>query len=60
MSNKFDKFWVKFDKINPLLFAAVFDPRYKLKYVQWCFERSYEAKVVEEIVKELKKGLTHL
>lgn len=61
MSFKFDKYWGRFDKINLLLFvAAVLDPRYKLKYVQWCLEQIYEAKHVEDLVKRLKKELARI
>ncbi|CAL5341776.1 unnamed protein product [Camellia sinensis] len=61
MSSKFDKYWGKFDKINLLLFVAiVVDPRYKLKYVQWCLEETYETQHVDSLVNKLKRGLTRL
>lgn len=61
MSSKFDKYWGKFDKINLILFVAiVVDPRYKLKYVQWCLKETYETQHVDGLVNKLKKGLTRL
>ena len=44
MKKKFVKYWENFSNVNYLLHVAiVLDPRYKLKYVKFCFEQVYEA-----------------
>ena len=38
IKKKFNKYWGKFENINPLLFIAnVLDPRYKIFYMKWSF-----------------------
>ncbi|KAL3536597.1 hypothetical protein ACH5RR_005058 [Cinchona calisaya] len=45
MKKKHDKYWANVDKINVLLFiAVVLDPRFKLRYVHWVIEKTYNAK----------------
>ena len=42
MKKKIDKYWESIDNINLMLFVAVvLDPRYKLKYVKFCFRGWY-------------------
>ena len=44
MKEKFAKYWENFSNANYLLHVAiVLDPRYKMKYVKFCFEQVYEA-----------------
>ena len=44
MKEKFSKYWENFSNVNYLFHVAiVLDPRYKLKYVKFCFEQVYEA-----------------
>ena len=44
MKENFSKYWENFSNVNYLLHVAiVLDPRYKLKYVKFCFEQVYEA-----------------
>ena len=44
MKKKFAKYWENFSNVNYLLHVAiVLDPRYKMKYVKFCFEQVYEA-----------------
>ena len=44
MKEKFAKYWENFINFNYLLHVAiVLDPRYKMKYVKFCFEQVYEA-----------------
>lgn len=39
---KYSKYWVDITKMNQLLyFGVIFDPRYKLRYVEWCFNDMY-------------------
>ncbi|XP_077249164.1 zinc finger BED domain-containing protein RICESLEEPER 2-like [Tasmannia lanceolata] len=42
MKGKFDKYWGNIDKINMmLLVAVVLDPRFKLKYIKFCYSKLY-------------------
>ncbi|KAK6137046.1 hypothetical protein DH2020_029210 [Rehmannia glutinosa] len=46
MKEKFNKYWGNIDHINWLFFVAVLlDPRYKLKYVNFCFATMYQGDV---------------
>lgn len=43
MKVKFEKYWGDFDNMNILLFVVVvLDPRYKIKYVNFIFAKSYD------------------
>ena len=43
-NEKFAKCWENFSNVNYLLLVAiVLDPRYKMKYVKFCFEQVYES-----------------
>ncbi|KAK1367134.1 zinc finger BED domain-containing protein RICESLEEPER 2-like [Heracleum sosnowskyi] len=52
MLSKFEKYWENYKNINFLLYiAVVLDPRYKLRYVQFCFSQIYsQTKCTEMIV----------
>ena len=44
MKENFAKYWENFSNVDYLLHVAiVMDPRYKMKYVKFCFEQVYEA-----------------
>ena len=44
MNENFTKYWEDFSNVNYLLHVAiVLDSRYKMKYVEFCFEQVYEA-----------------
>ncbi|KAI8571809.1 hypothetical protein RHMOL_Rhmol01G0148000 [Rhododendron molle] len=41
MSDKFDKYWEDFDKINQILmFTVVLDPRCKIGFLEYCFQNT--------------------
>ena len=43
MKAKYDKYWGSIKNINMMIFiAVVLDPRYKLRFVEWSFEKLYE------------------
>ena len=43
MKNKFEKYWGNFDNMNHFLHVGlVLDPRYKLRYLEYCFGTLYE------------------
>ena len=47
MKEKISKYWENFSNVNYLLHVAiVLDPRYKMKYVKFCFEQVYKAREV--------------
>lgn len=53
MKNKYDKYWGSIDRLNNLLLISVIlDPRYKLKYVTFCFEDIF---VIDEVGKKSEK-----
>ena len=61
MKKKYDKYWGNAENINPLLFlAVVLDPRYKLKYLKYCFESIYDAETVAKIVVKVEQILQRL
>ncbi|GAA0163004.1 hypothetical protein LIER_18981 [Lithospermum erythrorhizon] len=56
MRAKFDKYWVKASvKNNMVLLEIVFDPRYKIKYLNFCFKKLYGENVVGIISEEGKE-----
>lgn len=58
MKIKCNKYWGSVDTINQLLIiAVVLDPRYKLDYVSFCFEKLHNPEKVEEITLNVKKLL---
>jgi hypothetical protein len=42
MLQKYEKYWGNLGNMNQLLyFSVILDPRFKLRYVEWCFEEMY-------------------
>jgi hypothetical protein len=61
MKRKFDKYWDNHDELNPLLFIAVaLDPRYKVKYLDFCFSNIYDKEKAKRFTKKVEDGLTRL
>ncbi|XP_062096961.1 zinc finger BED domain-containing protein RICESLEEPER 3-like [Humulus lupulus] len=61
MKRKYEKYWGSAENINPMLFlAVVLDPRYKLKYLKYCFETIYDAETVAKIVVKVEQILQRL
>ncbi|XP_066163781.1 zinc finger BED domain-containing protein RICESLEEPER 2-like [Oryza sativa Japonica Group] len=54
MLDKFDKYWNV--KNNAMVLATVLDPRYKLRFIEWCFKKIYPT----EFEKELAEVRTEL
>ncbi|XP_074322707.1 zinc finger BED domain-containing protein RICESLEEPER 1-like [Apium graveolens] len=51
MKKKYDKYWGNADNINPLIFlAVVLDPRYKMKYLRYCFDSVYDSESAARII----------
>lgn len=56
MQRKFDKYWAEYSPI--LAMAIVFDPRYKLQFVEFCYKKLYGDFVIE--VDRVKQNLKSL
>ena len=47
MMDKFNKYWD--EPNNVMVIATILDPRYKLRYINWCFKKIYEhEKAIDE------------
>lgn len=60
MRLKFDKYWEPIDKMNMmLLVAVVLDPRYKLKYVKFCYGYYFKLRISHliELTQKLRNAL---
>ncbi|XP_020961353.1 zinc finger BED domain-containing protein RICESLEEPER 2-like isoform X2 [Arachis ipaensis] len=61
MKAKHDKYWGNLRNMNMMIFVAVvLDPRYKIKFVEWSFQRLFEKEDADFLcgkVKEVFNGL---
>ncbi|XP_059671033.1 zinc finger BED domain-containing protein RICESLEEPER 2-like [Cornus florida] len=54
MKIKFDKYWGSIEKVNMLVvLAVVLDPRYKLKFVEFCYSQLYSIEMVHNLSKKV-------
>jgi hypothetical protein len=61
MMAKYKNYWRDQDTQNFLLYVAVvLDPRFKLKYVRFCFERLYDVEEAENFTIKVKDTLLRL
>ncbi|CAI0421282.1 unnamed protein product [Linum tenue] len=61
MMSKFMKYWVNVENLNPFLYVAVvLDPRYKLRYVKYCFEDLYNEAHAKQLTNNVEKVLNRL
>uniref|UniRef100_A0A5B7B6B6 Zinc finger BED domain-containing protein RICESLEEPER 2-like n=1 Tax=Davidia involucrata TaxID=16924 RepID=A0A5B7B6B6_DAVIN len=61
MKEKFDKYWGNIDKINMmLLIAVVLDPRYKLRYVKFCYGKVYTLEKVNELIRRVRELMNRM
>ncbi|XP_077249785.1 zinc finger BED domain-containing protein RICESLEEPER 2-like [Tasmannia lanceolata] len=61
MKEKFDKYWGNIDKVDMmLLFTVVLDPRFKLKYVKFCYSKLYSSDKVSALTNRVNGALHHL
>uniref|UniRef100_J3MSG0 hAT-like transposase RNase-H fold domain-containing protein n=1 Tax=Oryza brachyantha TaxID=4533 RepID=J3MSG0_ORYBR len=59
MKQKIYKYWANIGTLNPMLFIVVaLDPRYKLKYLEFCFKMIYENDDAKCFFERVKQGLT--
>ena len=60
MKNKFEKYWGNFDNMNRLLYVGlVLDPRYKLRYLEYCFGTLYENQKATDMTERVKVVLVN-
>ncbi|XP_057760309.1 zinc finger BED domain-containing protein RICESLEEPER 1-like [Arachis stenosperma] len=56
MKAKHDKYWGNLRNINMMIFVAVvLDPRYKIKFVEWSFQRLFEKEDVDFLCGKVKE-----
>ncbi|KAL4607447.1 hypothetical protein ACB092_09G175100 [Castanea dentata] len=61
MEAKFEKYWVKGDKINQLLYVTVvLDPRKKMRFLKFSFSEIYRESVADEMVNLVRKTMDRL
>ena len=61
MKNKFERYWGNFDNMNRLLYVVlVLDPRYKLRYLEYCLGTLYEEKKATDMAERVKGVLESL
>ncbi|KAK1385485.1 hypothetical protein POM88_023220 [Heracleum sosnowskyi] len=61
MKLKFEKYWENYKNINFLLYiAVVLDPRFKLRYVQFCFSQLYDNRKCTEMIMYVETALNKL
>ncbi|XP_058774388.1 zinc finger BED domain-containing protein RICESLEEPER 2-like [Vicia villosa] len=63
MLDKFKKYWIDITKMNQLLyFGIIFDPRYKLRFVDWCFNDMYgqSSETKKSLLEEINNNLSEI
>jgi hypothetical protein len=55
MLEKFDKYWEK--RNNIMVIATILDPRFKMRYIKWCFGQLYDLTRCEKEFHEINKEL---
>lgn len=61
MNRNYDKYWGNVDEISVVLFVSiVLDPRFKLKYLKYCFDCVYDVKIATKLTLTIEKTLHHL
>ena len=61
MKNKFEKYWENFDNMNHLLYVRlVIGPRYKLRYLEYCFGTLYESQEATDMAERVNVVLVNL
>ncbi|XP_077243150.1 zinc finger BED domain-containing protein RICESLEEPER 2-like isoform X2 [Tasmannia lanceolata] len=64
MKEKYDKYWGNIDRVNiMLLVAVVLDPRYKLKYLEFCYSKIHPTdnvmRLIERVILAFDRLLKH-
>ncbi|XP_077217893.1 zinc finger BED domain-containing protein RICESLEEPER 2-like [Tasmannia lanceolata] len=61
MKEKYDKYWGKIERANIMvLVAVVLDPRYKLKYLEFCYSKIHAVDDVAWLIERVKDVMDRL
>ncbi|CAJ2667944.1 unnamed protein product [Trifolium pratense] len=63
MLQKYNRYWGNIGNMNELIyFGVILDPRFKLRYVGWCFEDMYEneSDVKEKLLETINNNLSKM
>ncbi|KAK2370607.1 zinc finger BED domain-containing protein RICESLEEPER [Trifolium repens] len=63
MLQKYEKYWGNIGNMNQLLyFGVILDPRFKLRYVEWCFEDMYadDSSFKEQLLEVIDSNLSKM
>ncbi|KAJ1270677.1 hypothetical protein BS78_06G070100 [Paspalum vaginatum] len=55
---KFDKYWE--ERNNVMVIATILDPRFKMRYIKWCFGQIYDGSMCEIEFAEINTELENL
>jgi len=58
MMEKFNKYWE--EKNNVMVIATILDPRYKLRYIEWCFGKLFDGDQIRFEIDEVRGELEKL
>lgn len=58
MLDKFDKYWE--EKNNVMVLATILDPRFKMRFIGWCFNQMYEPSKAANELRDVKDELKDL
>jgi hypothetical protein len=58
MMEKFSKYWE--EKNNVMVIATILDPRYKMRYIEWCFGKIFDGGQVQIKIGEVRGELDKL
>lgn len=58
MMDKFNKYWE--EKNNVMVIATILDPRYKMRYIEWCFGKIFDGHQVRFEIDEVRGELEKL
>jgi len=58
MMEKFNKYWE--EKNNVMVIATILDPRYKMRYIEWCFGKIFDGGQVQIEIGEVRGELDKL
>jgi hypothetical protein len=58
MMEKFNKYWE--EKNNVMVIATILDPRYKMRYIEWCFGKIFDGDQIRFEIDEVRDELEKL
>lgn len=54
MLDKFNKYWE--EKNNVMILATILDPRFKMRFISWCFNQMYEPSKASKELDDVKSS----